>query len=250
MMQLRSARSFMSIVRGQVMRRGSMFERVALLQMIVEHRREQRMRARDRVKVAGEMQVDVVHRHHLRVPAARRAALHAEHRPEARLANAERDLLAHSPQRLRESDGDRALPFSGRRRVRRRDDDEPAANRPLRDVERNLRLVLAVQIELVALDTQLGGDVLDRTHLDGLCDFDVGGNGGNAHGCRSWSMVRRSACSQYTLARPVPRTRPDERDARRLGEADRQAGRARDGGEQLARRRSPSSAPSRSSRGS
>ena len=91
-------------------------ERVALMQMVVEHRREQRVRARDRVEVAGEMQVDVVHRHDLRVTAARRAALHAEHRPEAWLANAERDLLAHAPQRLRESDGDGALPFAGGRR--------------------------------------------------------------------------------------------------------------------------------------
>ena len=127
MMQLRSARSFMSIVRGQVMRRGSMSERVALLQMVVEHRREQRVRTRDRVEVAGEMEIDVVHRHDLRVAAARRAALHAEHRAEAWLANAQRDLLAHAPQRLREPDRHGALPFAGRRRVRRRDDDEPPA---------------------------------------------------------------------------------------------------------------------------
>ena len=63
-------------------------ERVALMQMIVEHRREQRVRARDRVEVAGEMEVDVVHRDDLREPAARRAALHTEDRAEAWLANA------------------------------------------------------------------------------------------------------------------------------------------------------------------
>ena len=63
-------------------------ERVALVQVIVEHRREQRVRARDRVEVAGEMEIDVLHRNDLRVAAARRAALHAEHRAEARLADA------------------------------------------------------------------------------------------------------------------------------------------------------------------
>ena len=89
MIACRSARSFMSIVRGHVMRRASRPQRVALLQVIVEQRREQRVRARDRVEVAGEVEVDVLHRQHLRVAAARRAALHAEHRPEARLAHAE-----------------------------------------------------------------------------------------------------------------------------------------------------------------
>ena len=53
--------------------------RIAVVQMRVEHRGEQVVRAGDGVKIAGEMQVDVFHRHDLRVPAARGAALHAEH---------------------------------------------------------------------------------------------------------------------------------------------------------------------------
>ena len=63
-------------------------ERVALLQVVVEHRGEQRVRAGDRVEVAGEVEVDVLHRQDLRVAAAGGAALHAEHRTEARLADA------------------------------------------------------------------------------------------------------------------------------------------------------------------
>jgi hypothetical protein len=68
-------------------------ESVALLQRVVEHRREQRVRRRDRVEVTGEVEVDVVHRQHLRVAAARRAALHAEDRTEARLADASTALV-------------------------------------------------------------------------------------------------------------------------------------------------------------
>ena len=161
-------------------------ERVALLQVIVEHRREQRVRARDRVEVAGEVEIDVVHRHDLRVAAAGSAALHAEHRAEAGFANAERDFLLHAPERLRESDGDGALPFAGRRGIRRRDDDEAAADRTLRDLERDLRLVLAVEIELVALEPELGGDVLDRTHFDFLRDFDIRRDDRRDHSVRSW----------------------------------------------------------------
>ena len=54
-------------------------------------------------------------------------------------------------------------------------------DRTLRDLERDLRLVLAVEIELVALESELGGDVLDRTHLDALGDLDIGRNGGHRH---------------------------------------------------------------------
>ena len=120
-------------------------ERVALLQVVVEHRRQQRVRARDGVEVAGEVQVDVGHRDHLRVAAAGRAALHAEHRAEARLAHAEDRVDAEPPQRLRQADRDRALAFAGRRRIDRGDEHEAAARRPRRDLERQLRLVLAVE---------------------------------------------------------------------------------------------------------
>src|SRR4029078_6043154 len=74
-----------------------------------------------------------------------------------------------------------ALPLTGRRRVRRRDDDEAAANGTLRDFEGNLRLVLPIKIELVALEAELAGDVLDRTHLHALRNFDIGGDHGGAH---------------------------------------------------------------------
>src|SRR5204863_1561492 len=129
-------------------------ERVSLLQMVVEHRGEQRVRARDRVKVAREMQVDVVHRDDLRVPTARRAAFHSEHGAQARLTDAQRDLMAHSPERLREADRHGALALAGGCWVGRRDDDESSTDWTLRHLERNLRLVFAVEIELVALEPE------------------------------------------------------------------------------------------------
>ena len=42
--------------------------------------------AGDGVHIAREMQVDVLHRHHLRIAAAGRAALDAEHRAQGRFA--------------------------------------------------------------------------------------------------------------------------------------------------------------------
>ena len=153
---LRSARSFMSIVRGQVMRRESRPSRIPLLQRVVEHRREQRVRARDRVEVAGEMEVDVLHRNHLRISAARRAALHAEHRPQTRLAHAQHRVRSHAPQRLRQADAHGALALAGRRRTDRRDQHEPSLHRARRNLERDLRLVLAVQVEVVGAEAEIG----------------------------------------------------------------------------------------------
>ena len=63
-------------------------ERIAVVEMVVHHRRQQRVRARNRVEVTREMQIDVIHRQHLRVAAAGCAALHAKHRPKTRLAYA------------------------------------------------------------------------------------------------------------------------------------------------------------------
>jgi hypothetical protein len=53
-----------------------------VVDVVVDQRREQVVRGRDRGEVAGEVQVDVFHRHDLRVTATGGAALHAEDRPE------------------------------------------------------------------------------------------------------------------------------------------------------------------------
>ena len=53
-------------------------ERVAPVDVVVDHRREQVVRRSDGVEIAGKVQVDRVHRHDLGVAAASRAALHAE----------------------------------------------------------------------------------------------------------------------------------------------------------------------------
>src|SRR5690606_33896697 len=53
-------------------------QRVAVVDVVVDHRGQQVGRHGDRREVAGEVQVDVLHRHDLRVAAACGPALHAE----------------------------------------------------------------------------------------------------------------------------------------------------------------------------
>ena len=76
-------------------------EGVALLDMVVEHCGEQVVGSADRMEVAREMQVDVLHGDDLRVPAARGAALDAEDRAERGLAEREHRLLAEAVETLR-----------------------------------------------------------------------------------------------------------------------------------------------------
>ena len=52
----------------------------------------------DGVKIAGEMQIDFFHGHHLPIAAARRAAFHAETRPQTRFAQTNYRTLADSVQ--------------------------------------------------------------------------------------------------------------------------------------------------------
>ena len=61
----RSWRSFMSMQRFQVMRRGVDVERVALLDGVVDHGGQQVVGGTDGVDVAGKVEVDVLHGHDL-----------------------------------------------------------------------------------------------------------------------------------------------------------------------------------------
>ena len=92
-------------------------ERVAVVHVVVDQRREQVVGGGDRGEVAGEVQVDVGHRHDLAVAAAGRAALHAEHRPHRRLAQARHRPVPEPVQRVGEPDRRRGLALTGRRRA-------------------------------------------------------------------------------------------------------------------------------------
>ena len=151
-------------------------ERVAVVDVIVEERGEQVVGDADRVKVAGEVQVDVFHRHHLRIAAARGAALHAEDRTERRLAQADRRLLADLVQAVAEPHRGRRLALARRRRADRRHQDELAVRssfEPLDPVERDLRLGAAIGHER------------------------IGGRSRGARRCPRWAAVSRAGRSRY-----------------------------------------------------
>jgi len=111
---------------------------------LVEHARvdgcsQQVVGRSDGVQVAGEVQVELLHRDHLTVTAAGRAALDAEGGSLAGLADAGEDLLAQvRAQGLAQADGGGRLAFAQRRRRNRRHHDVVAGRcilEPLAHIE-------------------------------------------------------------------------------------------------------------------
>jgi hypothetical protein len=94
-------------------------ERVAPVDVVVDHRGEQVVRRRDRVEIAGEMEVHLLHRHDLRIAAAGRTALHPEVGAERGLADADDRLLADPVQPVAKTHGRRRLALARGGRVDR-----------------------------------------------------------------------------------------------------------------------------------
>ena len=146
-------------------------------EVAVDHGGEQVVGRADGVDVAGEVQVEVLHREELRVAAAGGAALDAEDRAEGGLAQGEHRVHADGVHRLGEADGGDRLALAQRRRRDGRDVDDLAVGLVLEAVEDghvvDLGLVATVELQLVLEDAGLLGDRLDGLHGGGLGDLDV-----------------------------------------------------------------------------
>ena len=145
--------------------------------MVVDHRAQQVVCRADGVHIAGEVQVDVLHRDDLRVAAACRAALDAEYRTEGRLTQCDHGLLAHLVERLTETDRRGGLALTGRRRVDCGDQNELAVRTILDavpDLRTDLRLIFSVVFQIIFRQADLCGDLADGLHLAALSNFDVG----------------------------------------------------------------------------
>ena len=149
---------------------------VALLHMVVQDGAQQVVCRADGVKVAGEMQVDVLHRHDLCIAAAGSAALDAEYRTQGRLAQSDDGFFANLLHRLSKTDGCGGLAFTRRSRVDSGDQDQFAVRlvfQTFGKVVRKLCLVVTVRFQLLRTDTERTGYFGDGLHSTLLGDFDV-----------------------------------------------------------------------------
>src|SRR4029077_6230506 len=134
----------------------------------------------DRVEVAGEVQVDVLHRHDLRVATAGCAAFHAEDGSERRLAQADHRFLADVIERIAQAHGGGRLALARGRGRHRRHQDQLRVRTRLEAVqvfERHLSLEMPVGLEVLFGNAELRkSDLGNALELGFLCDFDVGGH--------------------------------------------------------------------------
>ena len=142
--------------------------------MVVQHGGQQVVGRADGVEIAGEVEVDVLHGHHLRVAAARRAALDAEHRAEGRLAQGDDAVFTDAPQSIGEADGRSGLALARRSGGDGGDEHKPAVRfRCIQEGKVDLGLVIAVLFEILFRHARAFGDFADVQHFGLLGDLYV-----------------------------------------------------------------------------
>ena len=150
---------------------------VAPVDVVVDHRRQEVVGRGDRVEIAGEVEVHLLHGHDLRVAAARGPALHPEVGAKRGLADADHRLLADGVEPVAEAHRRGGLSLACGRRVDRGHEDQVPVGLAflgLDEVGRHLGLVMAVGQERVGRNIQLRADLLDRFFVGFAGDFDVG----------------------------------------------------------------------------
>ena len=112
----RRFRSFMSMQRRHEIASGSRPDRVSVVEVRVDQRGEEVVRGRDRMEVAGEVEVQVLHRDDLRVAAAGRAAFTPKTGPSEASRRHRTGLRPSLPRPCVSETEVVVLPFAGRRR--------------------------------------------------------------------------------------------------------------------------------------
>ena len=149
---------------------------IALLDVIVEHCREQVVRSTDRVKVAGKVKVDVLHGDDLSVATTGCAALDAEHRAERRLAQRDNRLFTDFAQTIRETDRSGGLSLTGRCRSNGGNENQLAVRLVSHVAQQlivNLGLVVAVLFQVFLTNADIFRNFGDFLFFARLSDFNI-----------------------------------------------------------------------------
>ena len=150
---------------------------VALFDMIVYHGCQQVVGGGNGVNVAGKVQVNVFHRHNLRIAAAGRAAFQSEAGAERRLAQRQHDFFAAELQSVGQTDGYCRFSLAGRGRSNRRDQNEFSFQRFggqfVQLCKADFGLVPAVKFQVFFAKSGLFGNASNRFRLVLLRNFNV-----------------------------------------------------------------------------
>ena len=151
-------------------------ERVALLDMVIEHSAAEIVRRGNRVHIACEVKVDVLHRENLSVAAAGCAALDAEYGSERRLSEGNYGLFADFCHSLTQTCGCGCLSLTGRSRIDGSYQNQLAVGicaYTRTELIRKLCLVFSVKFKFVLRNADLRRNFLDRQQLSLLSNFNI-----------------------------------------------------------------------------
>ena len=151
-------------------------QRISLMDVVIQHCRQQVVCRSDGMEIPGKMQVDIIHRYHLGISAAGSAALNAEARSQRRLSQRGNGLLSQLVQRHRQSHVRGGLSFSGRSRVDGGYQHQFSVGtvlQPLQHIRADLRLIFSIQLQFIIRNIQLGCDLHNWFHLRFLCNLYV-----------------------------------------------------------------------------
>ena len=124
------------------------------------------------MEIAGEVQIDVLHRDHLRVAAACCAAFDAKHRTERRLANRDHTVLPDAAQAIGQTDGDGGFAFACGRGIDGGDEYQFAFALCVGQLA-DFGLVVAVAFDVCFAQSDLRRDVANVSAADAAGDFNI-----------------------------------------------------------------------------
>ena len=148
-----------------------------MMNVIIDQRCQQIVCQRNGAEVASEVQVDVLHRHHLRIAAACGTAFHAKYRTQRGFTQTDNGFPANVVQCIAQAHGGGGLALAGGRWANRSHEHQFAVRfvfQSIDIVQRHFCLVMAVGLKMIHGNAELLGHFVDSKHVGVLCNFDVG----------------------------------------------------------------------------
>jgi len=192
-------------------------QRVAVDQVVVQGGGQQVVGGPDGVEVAREVQIDLLHGHHLGIAAPGRPALEAEAGPQGWFPDAQGGPDPQPVQAVGQANAGGGLALPGRGGGDGRDQDQLAGGLTLQapvQIQGNLGLGLAERFQILGPDPQFLRDPGDGQHGGRAGDVDIGRNRGNEHECFSgwgvtWARPPFHGAAGRCRPHPIPDRGPD-----------------------------------------
>ena len=127
------------------------------------------------MEVTSEVEVDILHGHHLGIPAAGGAALDTEHWSHGGLPQSHHGVLADTAQRVSKAHSHRGLALSGRSGGDSGHQNQLAVGAAalLEQTVIHFRLISSVQFQICLVDPGGRGNLGNRLHLASLRNFNI-----------------------------------------------------------------------------